>query len=96
MYLRGKQASLAFTTISSRSWCAYSPGMKLTLKVGKAVKPVDIEGIDPVFEDVGKLVSASEGYLLSSVVFVAKGKRYKLSSASDARTSLADAGMYTC
>lgn len=69
--------------------------MNLKLKVGKVVRAVDIESVDAVFEDVGKIVSESEGYVLSTVVFVHKGKRYRLSSASEAQTKLTDAGMWT-
>lgn len=69
--------------------------MHLKLKVGKVVSTIDIESIDAVFEDVGKIVSKTEGYVPSTVVFVHKGKRYRLSSISEARTRLKDAGTCT-
>lgn len=69
--------------------------MKLNLKLGKATKAAEIEQLNPVFEDVGRNVAASEGFVLSTIVFILKGKRFRLSSASEAQTRLVDAGTRT-
>jgi hypothetical protein len=66
--------------------------MKLKLKVGKIVKPIDVEQPEPVFNDIAKIVSQNEGYVLSSVIVIARGKRYRSSFAHEAQTRLSDAG----